>query len=146
MTLPLLGEMMNRPGPMAVAQQLKVIFHDPSVVTDELRGIVKRNVHKPGAVPAFLATLRRMTNLSGQNPEMVKRSQAILGTLQMPVTIVHGRQDAVLPLSHSEAAASLCRHAELIILEECGHTPQIEQSQRFNQILSDLLKKGAARK
>lgn len=145
MTLPLLGEVMNRPGSMAVEQQLKALFHDPSVVTDELRACVTRNVHKPGAVAPFLATLRRMTNLSGQRPLVVERSRAILGALQIPVTIVHGRQDIVLPLSHSQAAAALCRQAEIIVLEDCGHTPQFEQPQRFNQILSDLLKRAASR-
>jgi pimeloyl-ACP methyl ester carboxylesterase len=145
MTLPLLGELMNKPGPMAVEQQLKAIFHDPAVVTDEIRAFVTRNVNKEGGGAAFLATLRRMTGLGGQNAQVVARTRQIISGLQAPAIFVHGRQDAVVPVVQSVAAATLYSRAELVVLDPCGHTPQIEQPERFNQILTDLVKRAASR-
>lgn len=141
MTLPLLGELMNKPGPMAVEQQLKSIFHDPRIVTDEISNIVTRNIHKPDGAKAFLGTLRLMTNLRGQNMSTVGRSLAIVQALKQPIVFVHGRHDAVLPLSHSEAASKLARSGQFFVLENCGHTPQIEAPEQFNQILQELIAK-----
>lgn len=139
MTLPVLGAVMNKPGPLAVENQLKGIFHNQDVVTEEIREIVTRNVHKPGGDKAFIATLRRMTTLRGQRTKLVKHSLAILGSLKQKVVLVHGRQDAVLPFSHSVRAAETVANAELFLLEGCGHTPQVEAPQQFNQILRDLV-------
>ena len=143
MTLPVLGDLMNKPGPLAVDNQLKGIFHNPAVVTDEIREVVTRNVHKPGGDKAFMGTLRRMTTLGGQRQKLVERSLQILGSLKQKTVFVHGRQDAVLPLSHSVGAAEIARNAELFILEDCGHTPQVEAPEQFNQILSDLVAVGS---
>lgn len=141
MTLPIIGEILNKPGPMAVDQQLKGIFHDPAVITDEFRTIVTRNVMQPDRVKPFLATLRRMSNLAGQNATMVEKSHALLAQVRMPTIILHGREDTVLPLAGSLAAHRLAPQSEMIILENCGHTPQIEQHGQFNQIIRDLVAK-----
>jgi proline iminopeptidase len=45
--------------------------------------------------------------------------------LNIPTLIVHGRQDPI-PLSSSEAAADAL-HARLVVLENCGHVPYVEQ-------------------
>jgi pimeloyl-ACP methyl ester carboxylesterase len=141
MTLPILGEIMNRPGPMAIDQQLKGIFHNPAVVTEELRAVVTRNVMQPGHVKPFLATMRLMSNITGQSPAMVKKSHTLLAQMRVPTVILHGREDAVLPLEGSLAAHELAPQSEMIILENCGHTPQIEQQDQFNSVLRDLVAK-----
>lgn len=48
-----------------------------------------------------------------------------LERLHVPAVVVHGRQDPI-PLASSEAAARALG-AELIVLEECGHVPYVEQ-------------------
>jgi len=139
MTLPVLGEIMNKPGPMAVDQQLKGIFHDPSVITDDFRAIVTRNVMQADRVKPFLATMRLMSNITGQRAAMVKKSHALLAEVSMPTVILHGRQDTVLPLEGSLAAHRLAPQTEMIVLENCGHTPQIEQHDQFNQVIRNLV-------
>ncbi|WP_137155674.1 alpha/beta fold hydrolase [Rhizobium sp. FKL33] len=139
MTLPLLGELLNRPGQVAVEQQLRALFHDPGVVTPEIREVVTRNVQKPGAGAAFLTTLRRMTGLRGQKASFVETSHRLLRDLRLPCIILHGRQDTVLPVQQALDAAKLVPAASLVILEECGHTPQIEKPDAFNQMVLQLL-------
>ncbi|MEX2179002.1 MAG: alpha/beta fold hydrolase [Gemmatimonadaceae bacterium] len=48
-----------------------------------------------------------------------------LAAIELPALILHGRQDPI-PLASSEAAAR-AMHAELAILEDCGHVPYVEQ-------------------
>ena len=49
-----------------------------------------------------------------------------LQQLKIPTLIVHGRQDPI-PLASSEAAAN-AMGARLVVLENCGHVPYVEQA------------------
>lgn len=48
-----------------------------------------------------------------------------LDSIQCPAIVVHGRQDPI-PLASSEGVARALG-AELIVLEQCGHVPYVEQ-------------------
>lgn len=63
--------------------------------------------------------------------------RGMLDSIGVPTLIVHGRQDPI-PLASSEAAAQATR-ARLVVLENCGHVPYVEQPQQlFNTIDSFL--------
>jgi proline iminopeptidase len=51
---------------------------------------------------------------------------ASLPAVECPTLIVHGRQDPI-PLASSEAAARALPDARLVILEDSGHVPYVEQ-------------------
>ena len=139
MTLPLLGTLLSRAGPMAVTQQLQAIFDPSFVVTDELRKTVQRNVMRPGAQAAFLATLREMSDLSGQRADLVAEAHATLSSAKVPLLLLHGRQDQVIPFAHSESAQRLAPGSQLQLIEGCGHTPQLEQPAVFIAALQALV-------
>ena len=62
----------------------------------------------------------------------------LLGAVQCPTLIVHGRQDPI-PLASSEAAAAAIPHAELAVLEDSGHVPYVEQPEAlFDAVLPFL--------
>jgi pimeloyl-ACP methyl ester carboxylesterase len=138
MTLPLLGEAMNKPSKQGVDRMLSAIVKDKACISPDLYDDLLRNQFKKGGAAAFLATLRTTTNLSGQRKSVWEVSQKLLSTLDVPMLILHGRQDAVLPLKHSEAAAKRAWNAKLIVLEDCGHTPQIEKPEEFTAALTDF--------
>jgi pimeloyl-ACP methyl ester carboxylesterase len=138
MTLPFLGEVMNMPSPKGVNLMLSAIVKDKGCVSDDLYDDLLRNQFKKGGAAAFLATLRATTNVFGQRKSAWEPSHKLLSSLDMPMLILHGRQDAVLPLKHSEEAARLARNATLIVLEDCGHTPQIEKPEAINKALHDF--------
>lgn len=64
-----------------------------------------------------------------------------LRKLMVPTLIVHGKQD-IIPLWTAQQIKKVIPHAQIIILEKCGHFPYIEQpKQLFGQInafLADL--------
>lgn len=139
MTLPLLGELMNKPGPTAVAQQIQAIVHRPEAITPEVRAAIERNVRRPGGGRHFLGLLRGLTSWRGQHQRVWQRSHDILRRQPgRPVLFVHGEQDVVLPVAHSRRAHDLVRGSELVVLADCGHTPQLEQPERFNRLLQGL--------
>lgn len=140
MTLPLLGELMNHPGPTAVAQQIKAIVHRPEAITPQVRTAIERNVQRPGGGRHFLALLRGLTSLRGQRARVWQRSHDILRQLPgLPVLFVHGEHDVVLPVDHSRRAHAVARGSDLVVLADCGHTPQLEQPERFNRLLRGLV-------
>jgi proline iminopeptidase len=60
-----------------------------------------------------------------------------LRDLRLPAFVVHGRQDPI-PLASAEAVAQALG-AELLVLEDCGHVPYVEQpAQLFPPLLAFL--------
>ncbi|MCL8207875.1 MAG: alpha/beta fold hydrolase [Actinomycetia bacterium] len=64
---------------------------------------------------------------------------AELGRLTMPVLLIWGRHDRVVPLPLGEALAERLPHARLVVLEDVGHLPHIEAAGAVNQLLADFL-------
>ena len=60
-----------------------------------------------------------------------------LASIRVPALIVHGRQDPI-PLASSEALARLMG-AELVILDNCGHVPYVEQPEALFQAVDTFL-------
>ena len=60
-----------------------------------------------------------------------------LGRVRVPTLILHGRQDPI-PLESSEAAAEALR-AKLVVLDDCGHVPYVEQSPSLFDALREFL-------
>lgn len=138
-SIPFLGEAMNKPSEKGVTLQIKAIVKDPASVSPDLRKVLVRNAFKPGAVAAFLATLRATLGLRGQNKAVWQKSAALLDAVRCPTLIIHGRQDSIIPAKQSEAAAKRVPHARLLIFENCGHTAQIEKPQVFNAALTEFM-------
>ena len=61
----------------------------------------------------------------------------MLDSVEVPAMFVHGRQDPI-PLESSALAAAAMR-ARLVILEECGHVPYVEQPERLFAAINPFL-------
>jgi proline iminopeptidase len=60
-----------------------------------------------------------------------------LDSVDVPTVILHGRQDPI-PLASSEAAARPMG-ARLIVIEDCGHVPYVEQPERLFTAIDTFL-------
>jgi len=78
----------------------------------------------------FASYLRRDDVLDGR-----------LGTLQRPVLLVHGREDGITPVALDERFYREIAGSQLLVFEQCGHYPPLEQPERFNAALLDFLGK-----
>ena len=62
-----------------------------------------------------------------------------IATLDLPVLLVHGRQDPAIPAAHCADAAAGFPRASVRWLDACGHFPHIEHAQVVNGWLADFL-------
>jgi pimeloyl-ACP methyl ester carboxylesterase len=84
----------------------------------------------------FLASLRHVRTDLGQHLDAYRRA---LATLDLPVLLIHGRQDPVVPPSHCAAAAGGLLRGIVKWVERCGHFPHIEQADTVNAWLAQFL-------
>ncbi len=72
---------------------------------------------------------------ANSDPGIVNR----LDEIGVPVLIIHGRHDKIVPLEQSLRLADEIPGAELYIVEECGHVPQEECPEETEAVISDFL-------
>ena len=58
----------------------------------------------------------------------------------LPTLIVWGQDDAIVPLSAGELYHSSIPGSELVVLEQCGHRPDIEKPPEVAEIITRFLK------
>jgi pimeloyl-ACP methyl ester carboxylesterase len=89
----------------------------------------------PGFLEAQLATVRAQVGLKGQREVLVDR----LSHLKVPTLVVWGTRDRVLPYSHAHGAVARLQRGSLDLIPDCGHSPQVEQPERFVSGLGEFL-------
>ena len=91
---------------------------------------------EPVARAAYLTTIRDVGIDLQTHANDYRRAMA---TLELPVLLIHGRQDRVVPASHCDEVASVVSHASVRRVDACGHFPQIEHAEAVNGWLVDFL-------
>jgi pimeloyl-ACP methyl ester carboxylesterase len=90
----------------------------------------------PESRAAYLATVRHVRR------DFVERAAAYrraLLTLDVPVLLIHGHEDRVVPAAHVASAAETLPRATTRWLDACGHFPQIERAAVVNSWMADFL-------
>ncbi len=85
---------------------------------------------------AFLATLRSVVGTEGQ---LVAARDRLYLAEALPLLIVWGDRDAIIPVAHAEAAHAALPHSRLELFEDTGHVPQLERPGRFVAVLQRFL-------
>ena len=70
--------------------------------------------------------------------------QDAIGRLNLPVLIIGGRNDHLIPPEALQRAAAKFPNGRLIIWPGMGHTPQLEHPERFNRILLKFTRQHSA--
>lgn len=64
--------------------------------------------------------------------------------VQTPVLVTVGRHDWITPLEASEELASVLPNSELVVFENSGHSPQLEERERYLEVVRDFLARHAS--
>lgn len=119
----------------AVGRGLSKIGMKPAAdVAEVARGY--GSLAEPDRRKAFLATLRSVVGTEGQR---VSATDRFYLAEAVPVLIVWGARDPIIPASHGEDAHRALPGSKLEIFDGVGHLPQIEQPSRFITVLEDFL-------
>ena len=86
----------------------------------------------PNAKYAFMSTILGMKNA----PEISTK----LEVLQIPTLVIWGELDPVIPIKYAEYFVQNIRDCRFYQMENCGHTPYVEDPKEFIKIALDFLK------
>jgi 4,5:9,10-diseco-3-hydroxy-5,9,17-trioxoandrosta-1(10),2-diene-4-oate hydrolase len=138
-SLTLVGDLLFRGYQMAFPALKVWVFCDASSIQEDWLEGAAAMLRMPGVRENTLRVARTGLNLRGQREELFRGLHSGLGSVSVPTLIVWGDHDAAVPVSHAYAAQELIPHAELRIMEGCGHTPQVERPEEFNELVLEFL-------
>jgi pimeloyl-ACP methyl ester carboxylesterase len=125
------GWYLRRPGRVdTILSDERIADHGTLLATPEYRA-------------AYLSALRSIAKM-GQLRDGVT-VEARLSELRMPTLLVWGRHDHIFPASHAELAKDKLPRGKVVIFDDSGHTPQMEEPERFNRLVLDFLTEPASR-
>ena len=136
-SLPILGDVLESSSVGGTKFMLYKVFHDRSFATEELVEELFRCRRMPGAKKAVVRVIRNTINLLGVRKEHILVDK--LECLKLPVMIVWGAQDQILPVSHAYRASKAAAHVRLQVFDQCGHWPHIEKASEFNSLVLKFL-------
>ena len=59
--------------------------------------------------------------------------------LQNPLLLVHGLSDPIIEAPDPDQTSKMPDNAHLILFEQCGHYPMLDEPSKFNRLISDFL-------
>lgn len=125
------------PAPENMREVMKVFAFDQSLITEDLIAMRYEASVRPEGAAAYQAMF----------PEPRQRwvdalafDDATLRKIGHETLIVHGRDDAVIPLENSLNLNKLIDRSQLHVFGRCGHWTQIEHADRFTELVGNFLR------
>lgn len=98
-----------------------------------LEHVVEGFVDKHGGRKQLAALIETGRSLiAGYDGTLLARAR---DELEMPTTVIWGKQDRLAEPAHASAFAAAVPHADIHLVERCGHYPQMELPTRVNELL-----------
>jgi pimeloyl-ACP methyl ester carboxylesterase len=91
----------------------------------------------PAARHATRHVVRAVVDWKGQIVTMADRAYL---TEEMPMCVVWGRDDRVIPVRHANTAAALAPKARIEVIPDAGHFPHQDHPERFCQVLEEFVR------
>jgi 2-hydroxymuconate-semialdehyde hydrolase len=120
----------------AMRALLDIFAFDRTLVNDELAALRYQASLRPGFQESFAAMFPAPRQ---RWVDAMVSPEAAIRALAHPTLVVHGREDAVIPLANSLTLAQWIPHVQLHVFGECGHWTQIEHAARFARLVEDFL-------
>jgi pimeloyl-ACP methyl ester carboxylesterase len=88
-----------------------------------------------GADEALMVAARSVMNVASQP----RRYEAVMAAVSAPVLLIGGTRDPLVPLASIRAAAASHPDWQTVILQDAGHSPQLEKPQAVVPVVQDWL-------
>jgi len=120
-----------------IRKRVAYTFYDPAIATDTLVNEV------------FGITTDRDKCLS--IVRMAKSAQRhyvadLLRDIPTPTLLIWGEDDKITPPHVAHEFKNLLLHAQLVMLDRCGHAPMMERPEEFNAVLQEYLERTTLRR
>ena len=105
---------------------LAYIVRHPSLISSDVAYQFTAGAGSPGFLPA----LNALTDYDFRDR---------LGDVKVPVLLVWGREDNLVPVEDADEFERLIPDARKVILEDTGHVPMLERPATFNELVVEFL-------
>lgn len=116
-------------------KSMSAVFYNKAMITDAFIETAFANKLKKGdgyTINAFIDSVMRGDDYIDDKVKNIKA----------PTLVIWGREDGLTPLAMGEAFARDISGAQKLIIEKCGHVPQLEKAMEFNAGLLKFLEGG----
>lgn len=114
---------------------LSAFLQRPGSLTPELVDLAYQEAKRPGIGLAWRTFQNDEITWNGTRTCYLDR----LGEIQAPTLILHGSKDSLVPVECAREAHERIRGSVLQWMEGCGHWPQRDNPEEFNQALAGFL-------
>lgn len=126
-------------GPSVIKMQLESMMYNKDMITDDFVNFFGDITRYRGTREAQLLMFRQGLHLvsSGHPMDLLPR----LKELKMPVLILQGKEDTLVPMRVAEKFKSNIEKSDLVVVDEAGHMPMIEKPKETAKVVNDFFKK-----
>lgn len=135
--IPWLGRFLVPTTRRAMRSVIRNIVYDPSIITEEAVAELYEERTVPGNREALAKAFN--TNIGPLGLLRWRAYRQRLVSLPMPVLLVWGKQDRLVPVRHAYEAAREMKDARLHVFDRCGHWPPYEHAEPFNRLVREFL-------
>jgi pimeloyl-ACP methyl ester carboxylesterase len=120
-----------------VRHGLRFVFANPKLIEDEEVDRIIELSELPGARESFLEIAQTAIGLRGVRPAL--QLGEVSAHISAPTLVIWGDRDRIIPPAHAKLANAAIPHAQVAIIENCGHCPQLEAPERFTELVLGFL-------
>ncbi|MFF2347600.1 alpha/beta fold hydrolase [Pseudarthrobacter sp. NPDC058119] len=118
-----------------VRRTLEMFVVDKSLVTDELVALRYQAALNDTASDR----LSEVVAARDRDRTELPLDFDVLSKLDIPVLLIHGVQDVVIPVARTWELLNIIPNADAHIFSQCGHWSQVERAEEFNTIIKQYL-------
>mgnify|MGYP006266977765 CR=1 FL=1 len=123
-----LFQVLRKPG--VIRRWASLAYADRFAVDEELVEIFAAPPQDEGSARTFCRLFKALSQ-----PDFAPPVRTLLPSLEIPVLLIWGRQDRLVPPSLAPMFAALNAQIELVEMDGAGHCPHDECPDKFNQLL-----------
>jgi 2-hydroxymuconate-semialdehyde hydrolase len=123
-----------------IRSTLEMFVVDKSLVTDELVSVRYQSALNDTASDRLAKVIAARDRDRSELP----LDFDVLAKLDLPVLLIHGTQDVVIPVSRTWELLNVIPHADAHIFSQCGHWSQVERATEFNEVIATYLRRHIA--
>ncbi|MCG2621109.1 alpha/beta fold hydrolase [Arthrobacter sp. I2-34] len=118
-----------------IRRTLEQFVVDKSLVTDELVSLRYAAALNDTASDRLI----EVVTARDRDRDALPLDFEVLAKLEIPVLLIHGMQDVVIPVSRTWELLNVIPNADAHIFSQCGHWSQVERAEEFNTVIKDYL-------